>query len=167
VVRRFPTFAITALAMATMAPAAYAAHSARRLALAKCAPRHTRVLLANAQAELYTRRVGEETSVFGCARGYHRVYNLGEVVGCSGGGGGGASCGGIRLEQLAGPVVAFEEVGTGGPGQGMLLGESASWVVVVRDLTNGRVLHKVHSLTLAANKLTWTQGGKQMSASLS
>lgn len=120
---------------------------------AGCAPDHVHILLANAQSELYSRfqtveTYYERTMVYGCAKG-HRRYELGEAASCAGGGGGGASCGGIALEQLTGPIVAFTKTDIVGTGQGSLSLGSASWLIVVRNLRTGRVLQNVPTGTRA------------------
>lgn len=112
-----------------------------RSVAAQCPPAHSHVLLADAQAQIYTVRevvntYYERVRVHGCAYGHRHPYLLGEVKTCEGGGGGGgAGCGGITLEALGGPMVAYEEFS--GSDSGTIS------VVLVRDLRTGRVLHKV------------------------
>jgi hypothetical protein len=93
------------------------------------------MVLANSQAEVYL--APEEAAspeflgFYGCSYEGKRSYLLGHPPE-------GSSSGetGIRLETLAGSIVAFE-------------GGSAStyygtdWLIVVRDLRNGKVLHSV------------------------
>jgi hypothetical protein len=80
------------------------------------------------------------TAIRGCARGRARSYKLGTPPEGHGGGGGSAGSG-IRNLALGGSDVAFEESITSSEG-----GEGEShnqWLVVVRDLRNGRVVHRV------------------------
>lgn len=136
---------------------ASAAAARRPAVVARCAPAHAHVLLANAQAEVYTAvefvgRYPERTTIVrGCAKGHKRTYALGQVEACEGGAGG-EGCLGIKLERLAGPVVAFAENRVAYAPVGELSGPagvaSARWLVVVRDLRTGRVLQTVPTGTL-------------------
>jgi hypothetical protein len=75
----------------------------------------------------------EPPTIYGCAYSTRRSFRLGEPlpkVGTPEGIGPG-----IELETLAGTMVAYEE-GEGRP-------SGATWIIVVRDLRNGRVIHKV------------------------
>ncbi|MGD0452829.1 MAG: hypothetical protein ABSB69_04470 [Solirubrobacteraceae bacterium] len=140
------------LAQAAGAGAAPVGHGAS----AQCPPRNARVLRSDRQAFVYTIREsatetletvhGEShyqvhfTAIRGCARRRVRSYKLGTPPEGHGGGGGSAGSG-IRNLALNGSDVAFEESMTSSEG-----GEGGShneWLVVVRDLRNGRVLHKV------------------------
>jgi hypothetical protein len=77
------------------------------------------------------------TKIFGCAfKGAHRSYLLGEPPESSSSG-----SGGIELETLAGPMAAYF-AGSGGPG-------GASWLVEVRNLATGKLIHQVPSGTPA------------------
>jgi hypothetical protein len=71
--------------------------------------------------------------------GDRHSFPLGGPVKC-GGGGGGAPCGGTKQFTLGGTYVAYEEVA----GEDMY-GEPGhfEWIVVVRSLRTGRVLHRV------------------------
>lgn len=70
--------------------------------------------------------------IFGCAYRHKRIYELGPPPG-------GSSSGyaGVDKETLAGPIVAYESFWAG-----MNEGLSSNHVVV-RNLLNGRVLHRV------------------------
>jgi hypothetical protein len=116
------------------------AHSrqARTIAV-KCPPVHSHLILANAHAEVYTAldSLGLDY-VSACAYG-HRSYRLGPVESCIGGGSsGGLPCEGVRQETLAGSVLAYERFSGG---------NIFEWVVVVRDLRTGRLLHRAPSGT--------------------
>jgi hypothetical protein len=130
--------------------------------IAKCPPNHTHVLHSNRQAVIYTIREyvteTEEsvnggythykipvTGIRGCTRGGRLAYKLGKPVttyGSAGGGGGS----GVSNIALTGSMVAYEKEITG-VGRN---GENASgqWIVWVRDLRTGRVIHKVPTGTL-------------------
>ncbi len=103
--------------------------------LARCAPKHTKVLVSNAQAQVYG-RINEVGSlrIFGCARGRKRSYVLGETPNFTSVGGQG-----IDHEILAGTMVAYEEISTGAMPEGEGRG---SWLVLVRDLRTGRWVHR-------------------------
>jgi hypothetical protein len=121
-----PTVAVLALFLVGAAPSgARASHKTP----AKCNPAGSRILLANAHAQIY-----EAGAVIrGCVFGQERFYLLGEAEQCGGGGGGGG-CVGVQLETLTGTMVAYEE--------GLSSENETSNVVVVLDLRNGRFLHK-------------------------
>jgi hypothetical protein len=81
----------------------------------------------------------ELAEIVGCVFGDTHSYVLGEPPPRAGTPSG---TGGIRLETLAGSMVAYEE-GSGGP-------TGASWVVTVRDLRSGKVVHSVPTGTSSA-----------------
>jgi hypothetical protein len=54
----------------------------------------------------------------------------------------------VRMETLAGPVVAYEVASAVGLATG---DDRFTWQVVVRDLRSGRVLHRVPTGTAPAN----------------
>ncbi|MFI5142727.1 MAG: hypothetical protein ACHQHM_01715 [Thermoanaerobaculales bacterium] len=126
------------------------AHSRHRTA-PTCPPGHSHVLLADQQALVYT--IGEcyiERPEFGPAvavpyvgirgrlRGQRRSYLLG-VPDEAYGGGAAQGSGGIEHEVLSGSMVAYEESGSATSYNGP---SEYEWVVVVRDLRNGRVVHR-------------------------
>jgi hypothetical protein len=115
--------------------------------LARCPPRHTEIIKANREAAIYEdHNLNYEGSSewFGCAYRTKRAYLLGvgEAQFSSSGGGG------IELPQLVGAVIAYGLSSTEPteppvePGEPPVFGKS-SWLVVVRNLRTGRVLHKV------------------------
>jgi hypothetical protein len=121
------------------------ATSTHRRPLAKCAPRHAHALVKGAQAEVYEKETidvdvkpGEdpiiEDDVYGCAYGHKRAYVLGHPSGGTPQGGGG-----VEQETLAGTIVAYEVFSVHNPEEHVA---SYFWIVV-RDLRDGRVLHKV------------------------
>lgn len=126
------------LALLAATPPASAAPSQRRTP-PKCAPRHSRLLVADAQVEVYIRPEGfgprggyQAEEVFGCTYGHRRAYALGPPPSYSSGG-----SAGVDKETLTGPIVAYEAFS-----EGMEDGYSRS-EVVVRNLSNGHVLHEV------------------------
>jgi hypothetical protein len=153
------TFAIgigTIAVMLAQAAGATAAPPVDHGTSVQCPPRSAHVLRSDRQAFVYTSRESATealetvhgpshyqvhfTAIRGCARGRIRSYKLGTPPEGHGGGGGSAGSG-IRKLALSGLDVAFEESLTSSEG-----GEDGGhneWLVVVRDLRNGRVLHKV------------------------
>jgi len=128
-----PTLAVLAVLVIGAAPSgARAGHKM----LVKCSPAGSHVVLANAQAQVYIAPDG--TTVRGCVRGRRRSYTLGEFYeeACSPSG-----CGGVTLETLAGTMVAYEELFSGG--------RQLSYTVFVLDLRTGRLLHQVPTGVLA------------------
>ncbi len=128
----------------------------------RCPPKLGHILRSDTQASVYRTREyfieRQETvdgpehyrvpyaSIHGCVRRTGRSYRLGEPawqIGSSSGSQGG----GISNLALAGTVVALEE---SSESTGPLEGEGHStWRVVVRDLRNGRTLHRVPTGSLA------------------
>jgi hypothetical protein len=108
---------------------------------AKCPTGHMHLVAADAQAEVYVLppRNGphggyEPRAIYGCAYAQGHAYALGHPwVGSSSGGGG------VAQEVLAGTIVAYEQSLTSSSGYG----NRSSWLVYVRDLRNGKVLHEV------------------------
>jgi hypothetical protein len=97
------------------------------------------MVIADAQAQLYIHPAlvvepFTPEEIDGCAYDTKRSYDLGPAPGKCGGGGGG--CASVRHEVLAGPVVAYEEFGANNEHG------TADWLVVVRDLRTGRLLHR-------------------------
>jgi hypothetical protein len=105
---------------------------------ARCAPGHARLIAADAHAQVFKAPEPPgptgELGVWGCAYGHRPVF-LGPLPYGSAEGGGG-----LELETLAGPIVAYEESATGGRPGGR---GRAEWRVAVRDLRDGKVLHRV------------------------
>ena len=126
---------VVPLLIALMAGASASAAATRRKAEPSCPASHSQVLVADGRAEVYeTYGLG----IFGCVHGRSRAYELGTAARCGGGGGG---CGGIKKETLTGPIVAYEEGSSsnGGPNES----GTVHYLLVVRDLLSGRVLHRV------------------------
>jgi hypothetical protein len=142
---RFAIATISVLVMVLVGAAPSGART-RRATPVKCPPASGEVLLANAQAEVYvaTKVTGElegggllrRSVIRGCTYKDRHSYDLGgyepECLGSSQAGGG---CGGVALEALAGPIVAYAEAEGSDAG--------SRYEVFVRDLRDGRLLHKV------------------------
>jgi hypothetical protein len=116
-------------------PAAYAARRTQEKLECRL-PEHARILVGNRQALVYE---ASETNtrpptIYGCAYGHRGTYLLGEPIPDIGTPGG---IEGISLETMDGPIVAYE-FGFGNS-------NGAAYYVVVRDLRNGRLLHRVVS----------------------
>jgi hypothetical protein len=140
------------MAMLVLAASSRAAGPAHEASSA-CPPAHSHVIRSDRQAVVYTIREhatetleGEHyrvyfTGIRGCVRGRARSYKLGAPPEQHGGAGGSAGSGTSNV-ALDGTDVAFEDSRTasGSEGSGEFHNE---WFVVVRDLRNGRVLHKV------------------------
>ena len=121
----------------------------------KCPPAHSHVLRTDRQAVVYT--IGEHyveqiegvhgpihvvvpvVGIRGCVHGQRRSYKLGEPPKSSGGGAA-QSFGGIAHEVLGGTMVAYEEFSGAANFEGLT---EASWLVKVRDLRSGRMVHEV------------------------
>jgi hypothetical protein len=104
----------------------------------RCAPRHVKILVSNAQVQVYEgpdRNREGLPAIYGCARSRHRSYVLGEPLLVSSSGGGG-----IRDETLAGTMVAYEEISANELPEG---GSENSWSMLVRNLRTGRWMHRV------------------------
>jgi hypothetical protein len=87
------------------------------------------------------------TGIRGCVRGLMRSYKLGEQSEGQGSAGGESSSG-IQNEALGGTMVAFEESITGSGLNGS--NSHGTWIMVVRDLRTGKVIHKVPTGTPAS-----------------
>ena len=100
---------------------------------AKCSPRSAHLLVVDTLAQIYTTPTTfGHRDVYGCAYGAKHPYLLGPARECGTGAG---RCVYVEREALAGSVVAYEEA---------FLGMyDSSWMVAVRDLRSGRLLHKV------------------------
>jgi hypothetical protein len=132
VMRRIVICVASVLAMLLVAAATSGARI-RHPAPLRCAPGHAHLIAADKQAQVYTAPTAfGYLEVYGCAYGHKRPYHLGPVPECGTGAG---RCIGVERETLAGSIVAYEESSTGL--------YTSSWLVIVRDLRNGRVLHKV------------------------
>jgi hypothetical protein len=119
--RRIAVAAISVLAMLLIAVGASAQHDVH--APTECPPRHSHLIFADGQAEVYFARESfGDVVIRGCAYGHRRSFIL---VRC-GGEETDAAC--ARTMTLAGPIAAYEQ---------------GEWFVVVRDLRTGRVLHRV------------------------
>jgi hypothetical protein len=103
-----------------------------------CPPQsaHFQVVIADAQAEIYEAPERPQNSeflgVYGCSFKDKRSYYLGpvpEAVGTP------AGNGGVKRETLAGTFAAYEESSSNPLG--------ADWGVTVRNLRNGKVVHRV------------------------
>jgi len=107
---------------------------------AKCPPKHSFLMMAGTEAEVYLRPEGsgpfgfEAEEIFGCVYGHSRVYDLGAP---SFGPSGPSGSGGIVPKALHGAIVAYEASGTR--------------QVLVRNLRNGNVLYEVPTNEAAAN----------------
>lgn len=132
--RRIAIFAVPLFALLLVTSSATAVHDHHNKMPTMCLPDHTRSITADAQAQIYEAPMSlaypEFLSVYGCSYGHKRSYLLGPVPYGSPSG-----AGGISHETLNGSNVAYEEV------------ENKSccqhWWVVVRDLSNGHVLHRL------------------------
>jgi hypothetical protein len=103
----------------------------RHHALPGCPRTGSRLIVADAQAAVYQAE-GLVQELFGCAyakRG--KSYALGPVPEFTPSGGGGIE----GAPVIAGPIVAYELHST--------TPTSDSWLVVVRDLRTGKILHQV------------------------
>lgn len=127
-----------------LATAAVAQGAPRHPAPPRCAPRHGRLLAADAQAQVYAQRhlvrvpsytseaLENEPETVGCALGGRRAFSLGPVIQCAEGVYG-QECAGLRRAVVAGTIVAYEQVRTP-------CDPNCVWRVLVRDLRSGRLL---------------------------
>jgi hypothetical protein len=108
-----------------------------RKASMKCSSGRSHVVVADAQAQVYeapeTPQLPGYLDLFGCVYGQHKSYLLGSPLS----GGSPSVAGGVSNEVLVGSIVAY--------GKSFVQSEpgSTSYLVIVRDLRNGRVLHDV------------------------
>jgi hypothetical protein len=127
----------------TLAASTNATGNRDKPAAKKCPSGHLHLVVADAQAEVYVlpERSGphggyEPEAIYGCAYAQGHAYALGPLgfpwAGSSSGGGGTAR------EVLAGTILAYEQssISYG-------RGTRSSWLVFVRDLRSGKVLHEV------------------------
>ncbi len=129
------TIFVIAIALIWTAASSTAADARRHRHSVKCGTDHGRVIAADTQAQLYiSLNIEESLIVHGCVYGDKHSYELGYFPGdgtCSSSG-----CAPIvERETLAGSLVAYEYSKSGI--------EEFTWLVVVRDLRTGRVLHRV------------------------
>jgi hypothetical protein len=134
-----------------MMAASTASASAKSSAKATCPPRHTHTLIADRQAVVYKGpRIDEGTpepedpEFYGCVRPHGRSYLLG--IPPSYGSPSGSA--GTERYTLSGSVVAFEESNTTSLFEGGETTNLVSYIrydeyIVVRNLRNGRVLHRL------------------------
>jgi DNA-binding beta-propeller fold protein YncE len=115
------------------------AAGARGKAPAKCPPGRSHLVAVDAQAQVFeapeTPRLPEYPGFFGCAYGRRTSYLLGHPSL----GGSPTGTNGVAMFTLGGPVVAFEESSVTN-----LEPEAryTNWILV-RDLRNGRYLHRL------------------------
>jgi hypothetical protein len=135
-IRRLTVFSIVMALVLLAASPGYAA--SRRRKPAKCAPVHSGLVAADAQAQVYVRPEGSEPKEFiACAYGSGRTYDLGT------GPPNVSSQGGSRNTHftLGGAMLAYESSWfTSYPAPGAIECEQD---VVVRNLRTGRILHNV------------------------
>jgi hypothetical protein len=116
---------------------------ARAGTIRQCAGRYADVLAADQEAQVYASQSQEERyvgNVYGCTYSRHRSYLLGEKERGSSSG----WAGGVNSFKLNGPIVAFQSGETVAPREGQE-GPTISEAdrIEVRDLRNGRLLHRV------------------------
>jgi hypothetical protein len=134
--RRIATIsaAIPMIALLLATSTAAAPHGSTHKATRGCLAGRSHVLATDPQAQIYEAPMvlayPEFLSIYGCSYGHKRSYLLGPAPYGSPSG-----AGGISHETLNGSIVAYEEVSNRECCQ--------HWWVVVRDLSNGRVLHRV------------------------
>ena len=151
--RRIAIAAIpTLLLLVVAAPASDATRSHK--AIPMCPPAGTRVLLADAQAAIYT---VHERLIVPVKGGGHEVQKVIATRGCVDGRMGSYKLGerfvptptelngGMDQLSLGGLLVAYEESFYGGSRYSEGRGEESieEWYVVVRNLRTGRVLHRI------------------------
>jgi hypothetical protein len=142
-------FAMVLVVLVT-AESVNAAHGRHKTSPRCRLPAHARVLLADAQAQVFESPESGLTGPYkpreinACAYGHRHVYVLGEPLGP----GDPQGNEGVTSETLAGAIVAYEFSST--PPSCCEVGRGGEAVVVVRDLRSGRVLHKVPTGTPSA-----------------
>jgi hypothetical protein len=140
--RRLGISAIFAVAL--LAAVSASARGAHRRAAPRCPPRHSHLLAADAQAQVYeapevgeTGVLPESLGIYGCAYGRRKHYQLGSPPANGSATGGGPS--GTRLITLAGRIVAYEDYALTGQTPNAAYDD----VVLVRNLGNGLLVHEV------------------------
>ncbi len=123
----------------TLAAASTNATGDRSKSAAMCPSGHLHLVVADAQAEVYVLppRNGphggyEPEAIYGCAYAKGHAYVLGPPLSGSSSG-----AGGVAREVLAGTILAYEQAMTSSG-----RGNKSSWLVKVRDLSSGKVLHE-------------------------
>ncbi len=133
---RQATIAIFVIAITSILAVASstAADARRHRPSVRCGTGRGRVIAADARAQLYiSLNIEESLIVHGCVYGHRHSYELGYVANesaCSS-----TACLDIRGETLTGTIVAYEYFS--------FVGEDETFLVVVRDLRNGRVIHEM------------------------
>jgi hypothetical protein len=130
-VRRIVLCTVIALPLLTATPSAANSHVRPVMHLHCPAVKHR--LVADAQAEVYEAEGLVENEMFACAYASGHAYALGSKSEFGPGGGGG-----IEKEVLSGVVVAYESIDE-------ITGGNSHWLVIVRNLRTGRVLHRANS----------------------
>jgi len=142
---------LTLLMLILLAPAAAGAAGAHKKASSHCPRAHSSVVVADSQAAVYLAPeepgFPEFLEFYGCSYKDRRSYALGIPPESSS-----SSSSGIRLVTLAGPLVAYES-GSSSTHYG------TSWLVVVRDLRTGKVLHGLPTGTPVHPKPPRTEDG--------
>jgi hypothetical protein len=150
------TISVTAVLVVLSAGASASYAGSGHKPAAKCAPGHTRLITADAQAQVYLRPEGsgpsgfEAEEIFGCTYGSKRSFAISGPPAFSAEGGGEAT-----HYTLAGAVLAYASLGVElVPPPGV-----TEWKVVVENLRNGRMLHEVPTGTASAPAMTSAPGG--------
>ncbi len=129
------------VALGVLVSAASGAVAGRKKVVPWCPGAHSRTVVADGEAEVYLApeeaALPEFLGFYGCSFAHKRSYLLGSPPAYSSSGGSG-----IKLETLAGAMVAFEG-GSASEHYG------TSWLIVVRDLGDGKVVHSVPTGTPA------------------
>ncbi len=132
--RLITSLVIVATFVITAAPAGAADHHPK----SKCPPSAGRPVAASGEAEAYLgpeRSDPERIVFYACAYGASRVYELGPTPYSTS-----SASGGVQHVVVAGTVVAYETERFSDEGETLL---SARNLVIVRELRNGRILHRV------------------------
>jgi hypothetical protein len=133
------TIAIISVLALTIPVESAGAVRAHKKSYAKCSSGHARIVAADSQAQVFEApaiaSLPEYLDFIGCVYGQRRSY----VLGIPPSYGSPSSRAGTRLYTLAGPIVAFEEFSTTNLEPGIRYEKE----IVVRDLKNGKTLHKI------------------------
>jgi hypothetical protein len=130
--RQFAMLVLVMIALSVVAKVTSVAQGQKPRAK-RCSGRQSHVLTANRRAVVYESPGPEE--IMGCMYGSQRFYALGPVPFASSSG-----SGGVFDEILAGTIAAYEyNESAGGNGTE----EVNNSLVIVRDLSTGKVLHRV------------------------